>query len=60
LREKAEQGGPDPTPLLSIAQLFGALGGEQQLVTPLRRWLGALYELGARRTLALAAGELGF
>jgi mannitol 2-dehydrogenase len=60
LREKAEEGGPDPMPLLSIGQLFGALGGEPRLLAPLRRWLGALYEHGARRTLALAAGELGF
>ena len=60
LRAKAEEGGPDPMPLLSIDQLFGTLGGDPRLVTPLRRWLGALYEHGARRTLVLAAGELGF
>jgi mannitol 2-dehydrogenase len=60
LRKKAEQGGPDPTPLLSIGQLFGGLGSEPRLVTPLRRWLGALYESGARQTLVHAAQELGF
>jgi mannitol 2-dehydrogenase len=60
LRVKADEGGPDPAPLLSITQLFGGLGDEPRLVTPLRRWLGALYELGARRTLAIAATELGF
>ena len=60
LREKAIEGGQDPAPLLSIGSLFGTLGNEPRLVTPLRRWLGALYEMGARRTLALAATELRF
>ncbi|HUN39194.1 MAG TPA: mannitol dehydrogenase family protein [Acetobacteraceae bacterium] len=58
LRDKAEQGGPDPAPVLSITSLFGSLGQDQRLVVPLRRWLGSLYDVGARRTLALAAGEL--
>jgi mannitol 2-dehydrogenase len=60
LREKAEEGGPDPAPVLSVTQLFGSLGDDARLVAPLRRWLGALYELGARRTLALAAEEQKF
>ena len=60
LRRKAEEGGPDPTPVLSITQLFGSLGDDPRLVVPLRRWTTALYELGARRTLALAAEELKF
>lgn len=60
LRQKAEEGGPDPAPLLSLTQLFGALGSDPQLLAPLRRWLGALYEHGTRATLALAAAELGF
>jgi mannitol-1-phosphate/altronate dehydrogenase len=60
LRQKAEEGGPDPAPVLSITQLFGSLGDDARLVAPLRRWLAALYELGARRTLALAAEELKF
>jgi fructuronate reductase/mannitol 2-dehydrogenase len=60
LRRKAEEGGPDPMPLLSITQLFGSLGAEPLLVAPLRHWLGALYERGAQRTLALAAQELCF
>ena len=60
LREKAEQGGPDPAPVLSITQLFGSLGQDQRLVVPLRHWLGALYDVGARRTLARAEEELKF
>ena len=60
LRRKAEEGGPDPAPVLSITQLFGSLGDDARLVVPLRHWLGSLYQVGARRTLALAAEELGF
>ena len=60
LREKAEQGGPDPAPVLSITTLFGSLGQDQRLVVPLRRWLQSLYDVGARRTLALAAETLNF
>jgi mannitol 2-dehydrogenase len=60
LRRKAEDGGPDPTPVLSITQLFGSLGDDPRLIVPLRHWTRALYELGARRTLALAAEELKF
>jgi mannitol-1-phosphate/altronate dehydrogenase len=60
LREKAVEGGSDPMPLLSIGELFGTLAGEVRLSTPLRHWLGTLYEVGARGTLALAAEELRF
>ncbi len=60
LRRKAEEGGPNPEPLLSITQLFGSLGAEPRLVAPLRQWLGALYEHGARRSLAMAAEQLQF
>ncbi len=60
LRQKAEQGGPDPAPVLSITPLFGSLSGDPRLVDPLRRWLGSLHQIGARRTLALAAEELAF
>jgi mannitol-1-phosphate/altronate dehydrogenase len=60
LRQKAEEGGPDPAPVLSITQLFASLGNDARLVVPLRHWLTMLYELGARRTLAGAAEELNF
>ena len=60
LRRKAEEGGPDPAPVLSITQLFGSLGDDARLVVPLQHWLGSLYEVGARRTLAVAAEELEF
>jgi mannitol-1-phosphate/altronate dehydrogenase len=55
LRAKAEEGGPDPAPLLSIRSLFGDLGDDPRLLTPLRRWLASLYAVGARRTLQDAA-----
>jgi mannitol-1-phosphate/altronate dehydrogenase len=60
LRAKAEEGGPDPAALLSVKALFGELGADARLLTPLRRWLGSLYEIGARRTLECAAREFGF
>jgi mannitol 2-dehydrogenase len=58
LRQKADEGGPDPAPVLSIRQLFGTLGDEMRLVAPLRHWLAALYQRGAHKTLQLAAQEL--
>lgn len=58
LRDKAIEGGPDPGPVLSIRQLFGTLGDDERLVTPLNHWLSALYRHGARKTLELAAQEL--
>lgn len=60
LRERAVAGGADPGPLLGIEALFGDLGADARLVRPVRRWLGSIYEVGARRTLANARGELGF
>jgi mannitol-1-phosphate/altronate dehydrogenase len=58
IRQRAEEGGPDPAPLLGIAPLFGALGREERLVAPLRRWLASLYAAGAAATLERAAREL--
>ena len=60
LREKAEQGGADPSALLGIEPLFGRLGGDERLLTQLRRWLASLYDVGAARTLERAAHELDF
>lgn len=60
LRQKAEEGGPDPASVLSIRPLFGTLGEDARLVAPLRHWLAALYQRGARGTLQLAAQELKF
>ena len=60
LREKAEQGGPDPMPVLGITSLFGTLGGDTRLVLPLRHWLESLYDAGAHNTLVRAANELSF
>jgi mannitol-1-phosphate/altronate dehydrogenase len=60
LKQKAEEGGPDPTPLLSIRQLFGDLGADRRLVEPLHRWLASLYDVGSAQTLERAASELVF
>lgn len=60
LREKAEEGGADPMPVLGITSLFGSLGDDPRLVAPLRHWLAFLYDVGARNTLVRAAKELSF
>ena len=60
LRERAEQGGPDPRPLLGIESLFGSMGTDPRLVGPVGRWLRLLYEKGSRATLAEASAALGF
>ncbi len=60
LRSKALEGGPDPAPLLAIAELFGDMGRDPRLLQPVGRWLGALYRDGAKATLAQAAAELAF
>ncbi len=60
LQERAEAGGPDPVPLLSIEPLFGDLSRNMALVDPTRRWLASLYERGSRATLVRAREMLGF
>jgi len=60
LRERAVTGGPDPAPLLGIAELFGDMGADPRLIGPVGRWLGLLYGTGSRATLAEAARTLGF
>ena len=60
LREKAEQGGPDPRPLLRITALFGDFAENPALTDPVEHWLGSLYRDGSRRTLAAAAAALHF
>ena len=60
LRAKAAEGGPDPRPLLGVAALFGDWGRDPRLVEPVGKWLGRLYGVGSRATLAIAARELQF
>jgi mannitol 2-dehydrogenase len=60
LRAKAIEGGPNPRPLLGIAQLFGDTGSDPRLIEPVGRWLAALYAKGSRETLAEASRTLGF
>ena len=51
LKARAEEGGADPAPLLSIESLFGELGADRRLVEPLAMWLGRLYREGIEATL---------
>jgi mannitol-1-phosphate/altronate dehydrogenase len=60
LRRRAEEGGADPGPLLSIEPLFGSLGTEPRLTEPLHRWLSSLYDVGSCATLRRASQELQF
>jgi mannitol 2-dehydrogenase len=60
LRAKAIEGGPDPSPLLAMTELFGATGTDPSLREPVGRSLASLYTLGVQKTLAQAASTLGF
>ena len=60
LREKAEQGGPDPRPLLGITALFGDFAQNPALTGPVGHWLARLYRDGSRATLTEAAQALAF
>ncbi len=57
LAAKAEQGGDDPAPLLSIRPIFGDLGRDARLVSAARRWLAPIHAHGVRATLASAAAD---
>jgi mannitol 2-dehydrogenase len=57
LRERAVAGGRDPLPVLGIAPLFGDLAQNRQFVSAVGKWLAALYDVGAARTLARAVGR---
>lgn len=60
LRQKADEGGADPAPLLSIEPLFGDLGADRRLTGPLRKYLASLYQVGSLATLEHAAEDLAF
>ncbi len=55
LARKAQEGGQDPTPLLSIGELFGPVGRDPRLLAAVGGWLSSIYEKGMRATLADAA-----
>lgn len=59
LRRAAEIGGGDPRPVLAITSLFGDLGGRQDLVAPVQKWLEHLYAHGANSALDRACAEVG-
>ena len=57
LAEKAEAGGRDPAPLLSIETLFGDLGQDPRVLAAVGDWLGSIYEIGTRATIETAAAR---
>jgi mannitol 2-dehydrogenase len=60
LRERANAGGPDPLPLLSIRKVFGDLIEHRAFVATLKAWLILFYADGAAATLASARRMLSF
>jgi mannitol 2-dehydrogenase len=60
LRERANAGGPDPLPLLSIRKLFGDPVDHGAFVVTLKAWLTSLYADGAAATLSSARRMLNF
>jgi mannitol-1-phosphate/altronate dehydrogenase len=60
LRERANAGGSDPFPLLSIRKLFGDLIDHGGFVATLKAWLTSLYAFGAEATLAGARRRFSF
>jgi mannitol 2-dehydrogenase len=60
LRERANAGGPDPLPLLSIRKVFGDLIDHGAFVATLKEWLTSLYADGADATLSNARRMLNF
>jgi len=60
LRERANAGGPDPLPLLSIRKIFGDLIDHGAFVATLKAWLTSLYADGAKATLSSARRKLIF
>ena len=60
LRDRANAGGPDPLPLLSIRKVFGDLIDHGAFVATLKTWLTSLYADGAEATLSSARRTLNF
>ena len=60
LRERANAGGPDPLPLLSIRKVFGDLIDHGAFVATLKAWLTSLHADGAEATLSSARRILIF
>jgi mannitol 2-dehydrogenase len=60
LRERANAGGPDPLPLLSIRKVFGDLIDHGAFVATLKAWLTSLHADGAEATLSSARRMLIF
>ncbi|CAN5238028.1 hypothetical protein BH10PSE4_BH10PSE4_01770 [soil metagenome] len=58
LASKAQEGGKDPAPLLSIVELFGPLGQDQRLLAAVGGWLASIYEHGTKATI-LAGADRG-
>lgn len=57
LAQKAQEGESDPTPLLSIASIFGDIGHDRRLASAVGGWLASIYARGVRATVASAAAD---
>lgn len=51
LTQRAQSGGADPSPLLSLSELFGDLSQSSRFVEAVTNHLGNLYQAGAKATL---------
>ncbi|UPT64807.1 MAG: mannitol dehydrogenase family protein [Hyphomonadaceae bacterium JAD_PAG50586_4] len=60
LARRAREGGADPAAVLSITELFGALGRDDRVLAATRRWLTLIYQQGMRATLIAGAAEGAF
>ena len=60
LRERAEEGGADPMPVLRIASLFGDLADRPAFVAAVGKQLAAIYGYGMQAALSCAATEMDF
>ena len=57
LADKAKEGGRDPAPLLSIGALFGAVGQDERVLAAVGEWLGSIWDIGTKATVAKAAAR---
>ncbi|WP_346293050.1 mannitol dehydrogenase family protein [Sphaerothrix gracilis] len=57
LTEKALMGKDDPTPLLSISQIFGNLSNSREFITAVTHHLQQLYALGTQETVSRLFGK---
>jgi mannitol 2-dehydrogenase len=57
LTAKAQKGGKDPRPLLSISELFGPLGRDQRLIAAVSSWQELIYQAGVKGAISAGAEQ---